>query len=31
VCVYFDIRVNQPLPADAFTFKTGKKTQFVDR
>ena len=25
--VYFNIKVNQPLPADAFTFKTDSKTQ----
>jgi outer membrane lipoprotein-sorting protein len=31
VSVYFNIKVNQPLPADAFTFKTGAKTQFVNR
>ena len=26
VCFYFNIKVNQPLPADAFTFKTDKQT-----
>jgi outer membrane lipoprotein-sorting protein len=31
VCVYFNTRMNQPLPADAFTFKTGSHTQFVNR
>jgi outer membrane lipoprotein-sorting protein len=31
VCVYFNIKVNQPLPADAFTFKTDSKTQYADR
>jgi outer membrane lipoprotein-sorting protein len=31
VCVYFNIKVNEALPADAFTFKTGKKTQYVNR
>jgi outer membrane lipoprotein-sorting protein len=32
VSVYFNIKVNQPpLPADAFTFKTDSKTQFVSR
>ena len=29
ICVYFNIKVNQPLPADAFTFKTDKQTRFV--
>jgi outer membrane lipoprotein-sorting protein len=31
VSVYFNIRINQPLPADAFTFKTDSQTQFIDR
>jgi outer membrane lipoprotein-sorting protein len=31
VCVYFNIKVNQSLPSDAFTFKTDKQTQFVNR
>jgi outer membrane lipoprotein-sorting protein len=31
VCVYFNRKVNQPLPADAFTFKTDSKTQQVNR
>lgn len=31
VCVYFNIKVNQPLPADAFTLKTGKQTVYVNR
>jgi outer membrane lipoprotein-sorting protein len=31
VCVYFNITVNQPLPADAFTFKTNKQTVYVPR
>jgi outer membrane lipoprotein-sorting protein len=31
VCVYFNIKVNQPLPADAFTFKTDGKTQYVSQ
>jgi len=31
VSVYFNIKVNQPLPADAFTFKTDGKTQYVSR
>jgi outer membrane lipoprotein-sorting protein len=30
-CLYSNIRVNQPLPADAFTFKTDSKTQFINR
>jgi outer membrane lipoprotein-sorting protein len=31
VSVYFNIKMNQPLPADAFTFKTDKKTVYVNR
>jgi outer membrane lipoprotein-sorting protein len=31
VSVYFNIKVNQPLPADAFTFKTDGKTAYVKR
>jgi outer membrane lipoprotein-sorting protein len=31
VCVYFNIKVNQTLPGDAFKLKTDSKTQFVDR
>jgi outer membrane lipoprotein-sorting protein len=31
VCVYFNIKVNQPLPPDAFTLKTDKNTVFVPR
>lgn len=31
ICTYSDIKVNQPLPGDAFTFKTDNKTQFVTR
>ena len=31
VCVYFNRKVNQTLPGDAFTFKTDSKTQFVNR
>jgi outer membrane lipoprotein-sorting protein len=31
VCVYYNIKTNQPLPADAFTFKTDSKTQYVNR
>lgn len=31
VCVYFNFKLNQPLPSDAFTFKTDSKTQFVKR
>jgi outer membrane lipoprotein-sorting protein len=30
-CFYFNIRVNQSLPSDAFTFKTGRKTAYVNR
>lgn len=31
VSVYFNIKVNQPLPGEAFTFKTTKKTTYVKR
>jgi len=31
VCVYFNIRVNQTLPVNAFTLNTGKKTTYVNR
>jgi len=31
VSVYFNIKVNQPLPADAFVLKTDSKTQYVNR
>ncbi len=31
VCVYFNIKTNQPLPADAFKFKTDPKTQFQEQ
>jgi len=31
VCVYFNIKVNQTLPGDAFTFKTDGKPQYVNR
>ncbi|MGD0548006.1 MAG: hypothetical protein ABR991_09320 [Terracidiphilus sp.] len=31
VCVYFDIKVNQPLPKDAFALDTDKQTQYVNR
>jgi outer membrane lipoprotein-sorting protein len=31
VAVYFNIKVNQPLPPDAFTFKTDSKTVRVNR
>jgi outer membrane lipoprotein-sorting protein len=31
VCVYFNFKFNQPLPSDAFSFKTDSKTQFVNR
>jgi outer membrane lipoprotein-sorting protein len=30
-CTYTNIKVNQTLPADAFTFKTDKNTQFIKR
>ena len=30
-CTYTNIKVNQALPADAFTFKTDSKTQFINR
>ena len=30
-CIYSNIKVNQPLPADAFIFKTDSKTQFINR
>jgi outer membrane lipoprotein-sorting protein len=30
-CSYTNIKVNQALPADAFTFKTDSKTQFINR
>lgn len=31
VCTYSNIKVREPLPADAFSFKTDSKTQYVDR
>jgi outer membrane lipoprotein-sorting protein len=31
VSVYFNIEVNKPLPADAFTLKTSKQTVYVNR
>ncbi len=31
VSVYFNIKVNQPLPADAFTLKTDKQTTYINR
>lgn len=31
VSVYFNVKVNQPLPGDAFTFKTDNKTQYISR
>ncbi|MGO9316731.1 MAG: LolA family protein [Terracidiphilus sp.] len=31
VCVYFNIKVNQPLPPGVFTLKTDKKTMYVTR
>lgn len=30
-CVYTNIKTNQSLPSDAFTFKTAKDTQFINR
>lgn len=30
VCVYFNIKLNQPLPAEAFKAKTDAKTQYVE-
>jgi outer membrane lipoprotein-sorting protein len=30
-CIYTDIKLNQPLPKDAFTFTTDKKTTFTQR
>lgn len=30
-CTYSNFHINQPLPADAFTFKTDSKTQIIDR
>lgn len=31
VCVYFNFKYNQKLPHDAFSFKTNKETQYIDR
>jgi outer membrane lipoprotein-sorting protein len=31
VCVYFNIKQNEPQPKDAFAFKTDKQTQFINR
>jgi len=31
VSVYFNIKLNQPIPSDAFSFKTDKKTTVVNR
>jgi outer membrane lipoprotein-sorting protein len=31
VGVYFNVKYNQALPADAFTFKTDSKTQYINR
>jgi outer membrane lipoprotein-sorting protein len=31
ICLYSNFKMNQNLPADAFTFKTDKKTTFVNR
>jgi outer membrane lipoprotein-sorting protein len=30
-CTYTNIKVNQPLPQDAFSFKTDSKTQYINR
>lgn len=30
-CTYTNIKVNQSLPSDAFTFKTDSKTQYINR
>jgi len=31
VSVYFNIKVNEQLPGDAFTFKTDSQTQYISR
>ena len=31
ICLYFNIKVNESLPSDAFSFKTDSKTQYVNR
>ncbi len=31
VSTYSNIKINQPIPKDAFTFKTDKSTQFINR
>lgn len=31
VCTYTNIKTNQPIPKDAFTFKTDKNTQYINR
>src|ERR1700757_1037043 len=31
VSVYFNVRLNTPLPGDAFMFKTDSKTQYINR
>jgi outer membrane lipoprotein-sorting protein len=31
VCVYFNFKTNQPLPADAFSFKTDSGTTYLNR
>ena len=31
ICTYSNIKLNQPLPADAFTFETDKKTQLMNQ
>jgi outer membrane lipoprotein-sorting protein len=30
-CNYSNIKINEPLPGDAFTFKTDSKTQYINR
>ena len=30
-CIYSNIRINESLPGDAFTFKTDSKTQYINR
>ena len=31
VCVYYNIKTNQPLPPDAFTFKTDRQTEYINQ
>ena len=30
-CTYTNFKFNQPLPKDAFTFRTDKKTQYINQ